>query len=83
LSSFHGFGLNEAITRAIAEENYATATPIQQQTIPIVMSRRDVIGIAQTGTGKTAAFLVKSSTVFAPMGVICASGLRWQSAGCR
>jgi ATP-dependent RNA helicase RhlE len=56
LSSFHGFGLNEAITRAIAEENYATATPIQQQTIPVVMSRRDVIGIAQTGTGKTAAF---------------------------
>jgi ATP-dependent RNA helicase RhlE len=56
LSSFHGFGLNEAITRAIAEENYAAATPIQQQTIPIVMSRRDVIGIAQTGTGKTAAF---------------------------
>ena len=56
MSSFHGFGLNEAITRAIAEENYATATPIQQQTIPIVLSRRDVIGIAQTGTGKTAAF---------------------------
>jgi ATP-dependent RNA helicase RhlE len=56
LSSFHGFGLNEAITLAIAEENYAAATPIQQQTIPIVMSRRDVIGIAQTGTGKTAAF---------------------------
>jgi ATP-dependent RNA helicase RhlE len=56
LSSFHGFGLNEAITRAIAEQNYAAATPIQQQTIPIVMSRRDVIGIAQTGTGKTAAF---------------------------
>jgi ATP-dependent RNA helicase RhlE len=56
LSSFHGFGLNEAITRAIAEENYASATKIQQQTIPIVLSRRDVIGIAQTGTGKTAAF---------------------------
>ncbi|MGA8695037.1 MAG: DEAD/DEAH box helicase [Xanthobacteraceae bacterium] len=56
MSSFHGFGLNEAITRSIAEENYAAATPIQQQTIPIVMSRRDVIGIAQTGTGKTAAF---------------------------
>ena len=56
LTSFDGFGLNEAITRAIAEEKYATPTPIQTQTIPIVMSRRDVIGIAQTGTGKTAAF---------------------------
>jgi superfamily II DNA/RNA helicase len=56
LTSFDGFGLNDAIARAIAEENYATPTPIQVQTIPVVMSRRDVIGIAQTGTGKTAAF---------------------------
>jgi ATP-dependent RNA helicase RhlE len=56
LISFDGFGLNDAIARAIAEEKYATPTPIQVQTIPIVMSRRDVIGIAQTGTGKTAAF---------------------------
>ena len=56
LKSFDGFGLNDAIARAIAEQNYATPTPIQVQTIPIAMSRRDVIGIAQTGTGKTAAF---------------------------
>jgi ATP-dependent RNA helicase RhlE len=56
LKSFDGFGLNDAIARAIAEENYATPTPIQVQTIPIVLSRRDMIGIAQTGTGKTAAF---------------------------
>jgi ATP-dependent RNA helicase RhlE len=56
LKSFDGFGLNDAIARAIAEENYVTPTPIQVQTIPIVMSRRDLIGIAQTGTGKTAAF---------------------------
>jgi ATP-dependent RNA helicase RhlE len=56
LSSFHDFGLAEPITRALAEEKYVTPTPIQQQTIPIAMSRRDVIGIAQTGTGKTAAF---------------------------
>ncbi len=56
MNSFHSFGLNEAITRALAEEQYATPTPIQTQTIPIVMSRRDVVGIAQTGTGKTAAF---------------------------
>ena len=56
LTSFEGFGLDEAIVRAIAEENYATPTPVQEQTIPTAMSRRDVIGIAQTGTGKTAAF---------------------------
>jgi len=56
LTSFHDFGLDAAITRALAEESYATPTPIQAQTIPIVLSRRDVVGIAQTGTGKTAAF---------------------------
>jgi len=56
LTSFHDFRLNSEITRAISEEKYLAPTPIQAQTIPIVMSGRDVIGIAQTGTGKTAAF---------------------------
>jgi ATP-dependent RNA helicase RhlE len=56
LTSFYDFGLTVAITRALAQENYATPTPIQAQTIPIVLSGRDLIGIAQTGTGKTAAF---------------------------
>jgi ATP-dependent RNA helicase RhlE len=56
LSSFHDFGLAEPITRALADEKYVTPTPIQTQTIPIALSGRDVIGIAQTGTGKTAAF---------------------------
>jgi ATP-dependent RNA helicase RhlE len=56
LTSFHDFGLAEPIARAVAEEKYVMPTPIQAQTIPVVLSRRDVIGIAQTGTGKTAAF---------------------------
>jgi len=56
LTYFHDFRLNDAITRSLTEEKYLTPTPIQAQTIPIVMSGRDVIGIAQTGTGKTAAF---------------------------
>jgi ATP-dependent RNA helicase RhlE len=56
LTTFDNFALNDAITRALAEEKYLTPTPIQAQTIPAVMSGRDVVGIAQTGTGKTAAF---------------------------
>ena len=56
MTSFHDFGLAEPITRALAEEKYTTPTPIQAQTIPVALARRDVIGIAQTGTGKTAAF---------------------------
>ena len=56
LNSFTDFGLSEPILRALAHENYVTPTPIQAQTIPSVMEGRDVVGIAQTGTGKTAAF---------------------------
>ncbi len=56
LTSFHDFTLDDAIKRALAEEKYLTPTPIQTKTIPTVMSGRDMIGIAQTGTGKTAAF---------------------------
>src|ERR1700760_2825504 len=56
LTSFQDFGLADAIMRALKEENYNTPTPIQTQTIPLAMSGRDVIGIAQTVTGKTASF---------------------------
>ncbi len=54
--SFSDFKLNESLLRALAEEKYQSPTPIQAQTIPAVLLGRDVIGIAQTGTGKTAAF---------------------------
>jgi len=56
LTSFREFGLAEPIMHALVEEKYVTPTPIQTRTIPLVLSDRDVIGIAQTGTGKTAAF---------------------------
>jgi len=56
LTSFQDFGLADPISCALKEENYLTPTPIQAQTIPIALTGRDVVGIAQTGTGKTAAF---------------------------
>lgn len=48
--------LTEPILRAVADEGYETATPIQHQAIPQILAGRDVLGCAQTGTGKTAAF---------------------------
>jgi ATP-dependent RNA helicase RhlE len=56
LTSFHDLGLAEPLISALAEERYITPTKIQLQTIPVALARRDVVGIAQTGTGKTAAF---------------------------
>src|SRR5215470_13897513 len=55
---FSQLGLSEKVLSAVAAAGYTTPTPIQQQAIPHVMSRRDVLGIAQTGTGKTAAFVL-------------------------
>jgi ATP-dependent RNA helicase RhlE len=55
-SSFQSLGLAEPIRRALAAENYVEPTPIQARAIPLILSGRDVLGIAQTGTGKTAAF---------------------------
>ena len=54
--SFENLGLSQSLLRAIRDEGYGTATPIQTQAIPIVLEGRDLMGCAQTGTGKTAAF---------------------------
>jgi ATP-dependent RNA helicase RhlE len=56
LTLFTDFGLAQPILKALATEGYEKPTPIQAQTIPYAMEGRDVCGIAQTGTGKTAAF---------------------------
>jgi ATP-dependent RNA helicase RhlE len=56
LPSFSDFGLVSPILDALANEGYVTPTPIQSQAIPSVLGGRDLCGIAQTGTGKTAAF---------------------------
>ena len=55
-ADFSGFGLDATILRALADQGYSTPTPIQAQAIPVVISGRDVMGAAQTGTGKTAGF---------------------------
>ena len=54
--SFESLGLKAELLRAIAESGYTTPTPIQEKAIPVVLGGRDVMGIAQTGTGKTAGF---------------------------
>ena len=54
--TFADLGLSEAVLRAIAEMGYRHPTPIQEQAIPTVLMGRDVLGTAQTGTGKTAGF---------------------------
>ena len=54
--SFETLGLAPALLRALAENNYTTPTPIQEQAIPLILAGHDVLGGAQTGTGKTAAF---------------------------
>ncbi len=56
MTTFSELGLNDSLLKAITAEGYTTPTPIQTQAIPFLLQGRDVLGIAQTGTGKTAAF---------------------------
>ncbi|MGB6752379.1 MAG: DEAD/DEAH box helicase [Xanthobacteraceae bacterium] len=61
--SFSHLGLSEKVVAAVAAAGYRAPTPIQDQAIPHVLARRDVLGIAQTGTGKTAAFTLPMLTM--------------------
>jgi superfamily II DNA/RNA helicase len=61
--SFSELGLSDKVLTAVTASGYTTPTPIQEQAIPHVLARRDVLGIAQTGTGKTAAFVLPMLTM--------------------
>ena len=61
--SFEDLGLTPDTLKAITDAGYLTPTPIQRQAIPVVLMGRDVLGVAQTGTGKTAAFVLPMLTM--------------------
>lgn len=60
MSYFSDLGLAEPLLRALETKGYSDPTPIQKQAIPALLKGRDLLGIAQTGTGKTAAFALPS-----------------------
>jgi superfamily II DNA/RNA helicase len=63
--SFEDLGLSEELLRAVADSGYNEPTPIQRQAIPPVLMGRDIIGVAQTGTGKTASFVLPMIDILA------------------
>ncbi|MBB4076780.1 superfamily II DNA/RNA helicase [Bartonella fuyuanensis] len=63
LNSFDDLGLSAKVINAVKSAGYTTPTPIQSETIPHVLQRKDVLGIAQTGTGKTASFVLPMLTL--------------------
>ena len=65
LQSFDLLGLSHDLLQAVADAGYTTPTPIQRQAIPAVLQGRDVLGIAQTGTGKTASFTLPMIDILA------------------
>jgi ATP-dependent RNA helicase RhlE len=75
--SFENLGLSQPVLQALALKDYSAATPIQTQAIPTLLKGRDLLGIAQTGTGKTAAFMLPS------IDRLAASGKRPQRGACR
>ncbi len=63
--SFENLGLSDALLKAVADSGYTEPTPIQRQAIPAVLMGRDLLGIAQTGTGKTAGFTLPMIDILA------------------
>jgi ATP-dependent RNA helicase DeaD len=61
-ASFQDLGLSEPVLRALADVGYESPSPIQEETIPVLLAGRDMLGQAQTGTGKTAAFALPALT---------------------
>src|SRR3546814_10659045 len=63
--NFADLGLSDELLRAVAEAGYETPTPIQASAIPSVLMMRDILGVAQTGTGKTASFVLPMIDILA------------------
>jgi len=63
---FNELGLSPDLLRTVVEEGYETPTPVQERAIPVILSRRDVLAAAQTGTGKTAAFALPILDILRP-----------------
>ncbi|MEM7616554.1 MAG: DEAD/DEAH box helicase, partial [Pseudomonadota bacterium] len=65
MTTFSELELDARVLKAVSETGYETPTPIQEQAIPHALQGRDVLGIAQTGTGKTASFTLPMLTMLA------------------
>ena len=63
--SFSDLGLSDELLQAVTDAGYSTPTPIQEQAIPVVLMGRDILGCAQTGTGKTASFTLPMIDILA------------------
>ena len=75
---FRAFNLGDHLKKAVEEAGYTEPTPIQVEAIPKIMAGHDLIGIAQTGTGKTAAFVLPIlSQLFKASSSSPARGIRW------
>src|SRR3954464_655658 len=75
--SFENLNLIEPILKALKTEGYTTPTPIQEQAIPFILQHKDLLGCAQTGTGKTAAFAIPI------LQLLCKDDIATKSAGIR